>query len=196
MTKNFIPTCKIKLSFLVFILLFISCIPASFAQCCMKVTTTKTCKDKNTGTAVAIPCTPGSFTYNWDDASAQTDAVAVNLSAGVYHLRITNKNLSCTDTLTVTIVDSSCTPFSIPNIMTPNGDGKNDEFVITGLQHGSQLMIFNRWGALVYNSNNYNNDWNGNGMTDGVYYYILNPPATELNDKLSIRKGFVHILTN
>ena len=195
MAKKFIPTCKIQLTSLVLVLLLFSSIQASIAQCCMKLITTRTCKDKNTGTAVAIPCTPGSFTYNWYDASGQNDSMVVNLSAGIYHLQIANKNLSCTDTITVTIADSSCSPFSIPTIITPNGDGKNDEFVITGLQHGSQLMIFNRWGTIVFNSNNYNNDWNGNGVSDGVYYYILTP-ATELNDKKSQKKGFVHILTN
>ncbi len=196
MKNNYIPTWKIKLTVLTIVLLIFSVNQESFAQCCMKLTTTKTCRDKNTGTATATPCSPGSFTYNWNDELGQTDSIARGLSAGIYQLRITNKNLSCTDTLSITIADSSCSPFSIPNIFTPNGDGKNDEFVITGLESGSQLLVFNRWGDIVFNTNNYNNDWNGNGVAEGIYFYILNPPATELNDKSGQRKGFVHVLTN
>jgi gliding motility-associated-like protein/uncharacterized repeat protein (TIGR01451 family) len=63
----------------------------------------------------------------------------------------------------------------IPNIVTPNGDGKNDNFVIPGLDRypGSSLLIYNRWGNQVYQNKNYDNKWNGNGLNEGTYYYIL-----------------------
>ncbi|MBO9727266.1 MAG: DUF11 domain-containing protein [Chitinophaga sp.] len=63
----------------------------------------------------------------------------------------------------------------IPNIVTPNGDGKNDHFVIPGLDRypGSSLMIYNRWGNQVYQNKNYDNKWDGNGLNEGTYYYIL-----------------------
>ncbi len=72
----------------------------------------------------------------------------------------------------------------IPNIFTPNGDGINDYFQIgydTGepindlnryfLSH--KLVIFNRWGRIVYESNNYKNDWDGGKLPDGTYFYVL-----------------------
>lgn len=63
----------------------------------------------------------------------------------------------------------------IPNLVTPNGDGKNDLFVIVGLSNypNSTLRIYNRWGSEVYESQNYQNDWGGSGLNDGTYYYIL-----------------------
>lgn len=67
----------------------------------------------------------------------------------------------------------------VPNIFSPNNDNINDNFVITGLHHNSHLKVYNRWGGLVYRSDNYQNNWNGksinNGknLTDGVYYYVL-----------------------
>ncbi|MGO4288185.1 DUF7927 domain-containing protein [Chitinophaga sp. RAB17] len=63
----------------------------------------------------------------------------------------------------------------IPNIVTPNEDGKNDKFVIPGLDRypGSTLLIYNRWGNQVYQNKNYDNKWNGNGLNEGTYYYIL-----------------------
>ncbi|RAJ20583.1 gliding motility-associated-like protein [Pedobacter cryoconitis] len=65
--------------------------------------------------------------------------------------------------------------FKIPNVITPNGDGKNDQFVIRGIEKysGRIMTIFNRWGNSVYESGFYKNDWDGNGLSDGTYYYLL-----------------------
>ncbi|HNW51807.1 MAG TPA: gliding motility-associated C-terminal domain-containing protein, partial [Prolixibacteraceae bacterium] len=72
-----------------------------------------------------------------------------------------------------------------PQIFTPNGNGENDYFVIHNLERysNSTLVVFNRWGNKVYESNNYKNDWNGYANTGilfgskplpvGTYYYLL-----------------------
>jgi len=65
---------------------------------------------------------------------------------------------------------------NIPNVITPNGDGKNDTFRIDGLEAYPEhsLLIFNRWNNEVYNSNGYyRNNWSGEGLNDGTYYYLL-----------------------
>ncbi|WP_339754210.1 DUF7507 domain-containing protein [Algoriphagus aquimarinus] len=64
--------------------------------------------------------------------------------------------------------------FRIPNVFTPNGDGINDTWVVRGLQEffqRNELMIVNRWGVEVYKSTNYQNDWNGENLIGGTYYY-------------------------
>ncbi|WP_341900958.1 gliding motility-associated C-terminal domain-containing protein [Fluviicola taffensis] len=66
----------------------------------------------------------------------------------------------------------------IPNIVTANGDHTNDEFYITNLKPNSKLIIQNRWGNVVFESDNYKNDWGGIDITgeklvDGVYFYQL-----------------------
>jgi gliding motility-associated-like protein len=69
----------------------------------------------------------------------------------------------------------------IPNIFTPNGDGPNDKFYIVNIDKypGSRIVIYNRWGLKIYESNSYLNDWDGrhyktlSRLNDGVYYYIL-----------------------
>lgn len=63
----------------------------------------------------------------------------------------------------------------IPNVFTPNGDGVNDYFTIKGLDQCNirQLSVHNRGGHIVFNSNNYENNWNGDNCPDGVYYYQL-----------------------
>ena len=81
----------------------------------------------------------------------------------------------------------------IPNLVTPNGDGKNDYFVVLGLNKypGSSLRVFNRWGSEVYQSQNYNNDWGGGNLNDGTYFYILlvNTPTGK-----QAYKGWIEIL--
>ena len=63
----------------------------------------------------------------------------------------------------------------IPNIITPNGDHLNDVFFIKNLEGhpNSSLKILNRWGKTVLDDSNYQNDWDGNNLSDGTYFYIL-----------------------
>ncbi|TCD18108.1 gliding motility-associated C-terminal domain-containing protein [Pedobacter psychrodurus] len=63
----------------------------------------------------------------------------------------------------------------IPNLFTPNGDSNNDTFEIRGLNLFAEndLVIVNRWGNEVYKANNYQNNWTGEGLNEGTYYYLL-----------------------
>lgn len=62
----------------------------------------------------------------------------------------------------------------IPNVFTPNSDGKNDNFVIeNGQYYDNTLAIYNRWGQVVFEKNNYQNTWGGSGVVDGTYYYVF-----------------------
>lgn len=70
------------------------------------------------------------------------------------------------------------------NVFTPNGDGINDflKFDLVEIYPGSKLSVFNRWGKLIYNNNNYFNDWDGEDFKEGTYFYVLdiNDPNQEL----------------
>ncbi len=69
----------------------------------------------------------------------------------------------------------------IPEAFTPNANGFNDNFVIPGIEgyKTRQVSIYSRYGTLVYESNMYNNDWDGTLLNtgkqvpDGTYYYIF-----------------------
>ncbi|MES2565918.1 MAG: choice-of-anchor L domain-containing protein [Bacteroidota bacterium] len=63
----------------------------------------------------------------------------------------------------------------IPNVITANGDGINDYFIINGLQNysGSILSVFNRWGKRIYTNSDYKNDWSPD-ENNGTYFYTLN----------------------
>lgn len=73
---------------------------------------------------------------------------------------------------------------AVPNGITPNGDGSNDVFMIPQIEAtpdaypDSELIIFNRWGDVLYKASPYNNDWagtnnNGDELLEGTYYYVL-----------------------
>lgn len=61
----------------------------------------------------------------------------------------------------------------IPNVFTPNGDGFNDVFVIKGIENceKSRLLIKNRTGAVIFQTSDYQNNWNADNVSDGTYYY-------------------------
>ena len=67
---------------------------------------------------------------------------------------------------------------NIPNSFSPNGDGINDFLVIDGIPENSHLIIFNRKGKILFESENYRNDWDGkdqdgNVLETGTYWYVL-----------------------
>lgn len=71
----------------------------------------------------------------------------------------------------------------VPNVFSPNGDSKNDNFIVEGIREfdNSTVQIFNRWGTLVYENTDYKNTWSPeeSEIPDGVYYYIvgINKPS-------------------
>jgi hypothetical protein len=61
----------------------------------------------------------------------------------------------------------------IPNIITPNGDGLNDVFTLKVGGCLGRLQVFSRWGQRVFDSPAYHNEWDGQGLGPGIYYYLL-----------------------
>ena len=77
----------------------------------------------------------------------------------------------------------------VPNIITRNADGFNDKFVIDSA-FPVNLKIFNRWGNLVYEQADYQNNWDGGGLNTGVYFYETILPNREIcNGWLQIAEG-------
>ena len=90
--------------------------------------------------------------------------------------------------------DKSITGIIIPNVFTPNGDGRNDTFEIPGLElyEANELTILNRWGSTVYFKKGYKGDWNGDGLNEGTYFYLLKIKST--NDKWEVYKGYITLI--
>ncbi|MCY1520694.1 hypothetical protein D9M68_554780 [compost metagenome] len=80
----------------------------------------------------------------------------------------------------------------VPTIITPNGDGKNDVFIIIGRENyeNLDLEVFNRWGNLVYKNKNYQSDWRGDGLNEGTYFYTI---KLKRGRSVTVQKGWVLI---
>jgi gliding motility-associated-like protein len=79
----------------------------------------------------------------------------------------------------------------IANVITPNGDGKNDAWRIGNidLYPDSEIKVFNRWGKKVYESKGYDNTWTGDGLEVGTYFYEV------ISEQKGVKaKGWVEIL--
>ena len=106
-------------------------------------------------------------------------------------------SMGCTATDSVTVYPTPRQDLVVPNLITPNGDNRNETLVIedrntgTDIFPGAKLEIYNRWGQAVYRSNNYVNDWGGQGCAEGVYYYILKTGCGDDD-----YKGWVQIVSN
>ncbi|MCF6353399.1 MAG: gliding motility-associated C-terminal domain-containing protein [Cyclobacteriaceae bacterium] len=130
-----------------------------------------------------------------------------------YTLPLDNQN---EQTLTFTVwaipVDNSVAPsraniltferdpvIAIPNSFTPNGDGLNDKFVITGkFIESYEMQIFNRWGEALFNTTDLENGWDGSfgGKKAPTGNYAFWVRVKDLNNKEHIRTGSILILSN
>ncbi len=118
--------------------------------------------------------------------------------AGSYKISLTVVNqYGCTNTHTDELY---VTPFYIPNAFTPNNDGINEEFFTVNFEMeiaSYQMLIVNRWGDIVFESNNPKIGWRGIGknnqlLPDGVYVYVMN--IKTYNNKMHTYKGNVALL--
>jgi gliding motility-associated-like protein len=131
---------------------------------------------------------PDGFVFNGE-------APLVDLIAGTYQLVVLDNNF-CSDTLRITLRQP--VPLELPNGMSPNGDGINDNLHVRGLEDFpvNKLLVYNRWGSLIYEENNYSNDsaWEGvnNGgeqIPEGTYFVIVEiPDRDNLRGYLELRR--------
>ncbi len=77
------------------------------------------------------------------------------------------------------------------NILTPDGDGRNDAFVVENLVRypGTGLRVYNRWGGEVFRADDYRNDWRAEGLAAGLYYWRLTAPGAP-----QLYKGWVQVV--
>lgn len=89
--------------------------------------------------------------------------------AGLVSLTMYNECGESTDSIYVEIPE-----VYVPNVVTPNNDGFNDQLEFLGTEAGTwHLSVLNRWGSEVFSSEDYENDWSPTGLEDGTYYFLL-----------------------
>ncbi|SOD13369.1 MBG domain-containing protein [Pedobacter xixiisoli] len=152
------------------------------------------------GATVQLTATGGT-SYSWSTAngiiSGQNTAVltARPSQTTTYTVTATNAN-GCSETKSITItVQEDYQLISGTNILTPNGDGKNDYLIIRNIDMypNNEIKIFDVAGRVVYSKKSYNNTWdgmlNGSPLAKGTYYYII-----DFGDGKLKKKGFVSIV--
>jgi gliding motility-associated-like protein len=129
--------------------------------------------------------------YLWQDNS--TNAGYTVMQEGFYWSRVTVDQCSNSDSIYVETMDCSVI-LILPNIFTPNNDGKNDLFSPSSSIGITTLTttIFNRWGTKVYDSISPTIDWDGDGQSDGTYFWIINYKG--LDGKSYEQKGWVELV--
>jgi gliding motility-associated-like protein len=145
------------------------------------VTPDEVCAGTNSTVTYTGSGTPGAtFTWTFNGGSIVSGAGPGPYEIswpgiGNYGISLTVEENGCMSQMTTDSVNVHECLLDIPNVFTPNGDGANDLFVIKGLESykHSKILIFNRWGNLVYRNDEYKNDWTGEDHSDGVYYYVL-----------------------
>jgi len=146
--------------------------------------------------------------YTWTPAkglnnSVSAEVVATPFDTTMYILQVIDQ-FACknVDTIVLNIRKDyallETNESTISNVITPDGNGKNDAWVIPNITFydDNTVYIFDRWGQEVYRSFNYQNDWkgtnkNGDQLPDGTYYFVVTFGSTK-----TVHKGAITILSN
>jgi len=198
-------------------------VPAnSVADSSYFVIVTKVCSDTAFKKVKVEPVLP--ITACCDTTITAGDSVKLIATGASNYVWSPSLGLSCTNcpitvatptittTYTVSVTDSNgcislqkvivdvvepCGDFNVPNIFTPNNDGKNDQLIINA-PHLTQfsMEIFDRWGNQVFYSTSPNNAWDGRTVSGemvspGVYFYTIKASCT--NNTYN-KKGYVEVL--
>lgn len=132
------------------------------------------------------------YDFSWfgpnNFSSIESQVIITRSETGIYGLTITDLN-GCSATKEIDVIRTIC---EIPNVITPNNDGSNDSFDLTGFGV-KKIEIYNRWGRLVYDKENYSNEWhgqnnNGESLPDSTYYYLI-----QLENEASTKVGWIYV---
>ena len=144
----------------------------------------------------------GGTSYVWTDAagivSGQNTAQLTIRAAQSTTYTVTATNAggcSATATIAITVTDQVA-QVKATNIMSPNGDGVNDRWVVENLElyPNNLVKVFDRGGRVIYEKKGYDNSWDatlrGLPLSEGTYYYIIDYNG----DGRTVKKGFITIL--
>ena len=146
-----------------------------------------------------------SLYFEWDFDNGIVDFESVQKSitfeeSGIYDvlLYVENDNRCYDEVVHQVIVDDIFSVF-VPTAFTPDNDGLNDDFIpLTSGVYGFEMKIFNRWGELIFLSNDKNIGWNGSpinsdrSLEPGTYMYNIS--VTDINEKQWVYNGEVNLI--
>lgn len=132
---------------------------------------------------ISVSAPGNAAVYNWTYTPTGGSPTTLNVSGssyqvpasayGQYTIEVIDSN-SCRSTVDLFVEEDPCDPIFY-NIITPNSDGDNDAWQIGNfdISFPHMVQIFNRWGQELLSTSSYKNDWDGDDLPDGTYYYIV-----------------------
>ncbi len=153
------------------------------------------------GDIYQMQATGSAGSYLWSPSTGLSSANILNPNANpqvttTYQLTVTNpQGCIARDEVTITVVPYCIKPMEA---FTPNGDGINERWLITNgnCLISAKAQVFNRYGAKVFESNDYKNTWDGTyegkPLPDGTYYYVISFKL--INGRTEYLKGNLTIL--
>jgi hypothetical protein len=155
------------------------------------------------------------FTFEWTSTlgmgikeGANSISPIINLP-GIYTLEVTNAD-GCTDEAVVEIVEGELAIVDLstivfPNVFTPNGDALNPNWKpflrsnpaldLLQVLDEYKLVVYNRWGAEVFNTNGTPKEFDANDLSDGTYFYHVEYATNCGNGDGGIKEGTIYVLT-
>jgi len=137
------------------------------------------------------------ITFNWD--TGENTQNITNLTEGIYTVIVTDSSgCSITEPITLNDQNNDCEfHIYLPNAFTPNGDGENDVLFLRGKGIESfTLVIYNRWGNKVFETNSLTYGWDGtfkgNVLNPAVFVYVVD--VTFVNGETTTEKGNISII--
>jgi gliding motility-associated-like protein len=128
----------------------------------------------------------GGASYIWSPVAGLSCVSCANpvatpsVTTTYYVLLSSDSGCHSVDSLVIFVKEKCDSAFNVPNVFTPNGDNKDDFFVIDASNMATySIEIYDRWGKQVFTSSNAGSPWNGKlnnsgpEESDGVYYYII-----------------------
>jgi gliding motility-associated-like protein len=154
------------------------------------------------------------FTTSWstNDGLLVTGLTTLNpfvAAEGFYTITATDAFSGCSDSESVFVGESDdfdldLSSISFPNVITPNGDSKNDYWRpylklnpsadLSSVFTSYDMLVFDRWGKLVFESKSFNDAFRGTDLSEGVFYYILKYSAFCGGGKTGVVEGYVSLL--
>lgn len=139
-----------------------------------------------------------SYLFTWDFGDGTTGSYPIiqhsYAAAGTYNvtLIVQDNNTLINDSYSLSVIIRD--GFAVPNVFTPDGDGRNDQFIIQS--NGATpltVTIFNRAGSVVYKQTAPTIVWDGRTPSGdrakpGVYYYVIASDEEGFN-----KTGFFHL---
>ncbi len=175
-------------------------------QLTLMIETNGTCPNDNLGEA-SISLSLNNLTYQIDWLTPNGTLISEvvsnpiftqnKLTAGIHNITVTDVSQnypSIISSLEIPIINCFDVE-NIPQLITPNGDGLNEQFIFEELEKNpkrfddNELIIFNRWGNIVFTGKPYQNNWSGTNqagqkLPEGTYYYVF---KLDLNEGLIIK---------